>query len=464
MAALYEDRTGSRARDDASGLHHGVQALGCGIDAGQDTCLGNVGSHDLRQAEQLVHHGPRRPVGHERRPARGDHDRVNNDAVCLMAAQALCNRAGDPSARKHADLDGGGTDVLKHGVYLVGHNLRVCLLYGANPAGVLCRERTNHALAIQAQGGNGLKVGLNAGATRRVAAGDSENGRKLHGSSNTGKTACPERVEHRRTSRTGRTRAIATQANEKLLSNSLERLVVRPGRDCRGKVAGSLTRVGCGKDGRDHCHTRCARRAKGSDVALVDAADGDNRQRRGRHNPSEACQTHVLRIPLGRRGVDRASQVVGTGLVGGQRLGGVVGAHANDRVGPQHLPSLGAGEVRLAHMDTVGPHLKRALDVIVHHEGNVVSTAHGKHLAGKFAATLVTDVLLAQLHKRRPAQDCLLNDIAKASPIEPTRVGYGINRKAATQGVSICGAFTIGRGPLRGGHRWRLAPPCRRSS
>ena len=98
MAALYEDRTGSRARDDASGLHHGVQALGCSIDAGQDTCLGNVGSHDLRQAEQLVHHDPRRPVGHERRPARGDHDRVDNDVACLMAAQALRNRAGDPSA------------------------------------------------------------------------------------------------------------------------------------------------------------------------------------------------------------------------------------------------------------------------------------------------------------------------------------------------------------------------------
>ena len=98
MAALYEDRTGSRARDDASGLHHGVQTLGRGVDAGQDTRLGDVGSHDLCQAEQLVHHGPRRPVSHERRPARGDHDRVDNDAACPMAAQALRNCAGDPGA------------------------------------------------------------------------------------------------------------------------------------------------------------------------------------------------------------------------------------------------------------------------------------------------------------------------------------------------------------------------------
>ena len=172
----------------------------------------------------------------------------------------------------------------------------------------------------------------------------------------------------------------------------------------------------------------------------------------------------MLGIALGKRGVDRTSQVIGTGLVGGQRLGGIVGAHANDRVGPQHLPSLSAGEVRLPHMNAVGPHLERALDVIIHHEGNVVGTAHGKHFAGKLAATRMADVLLAQLHERRPAQDCLLNDIAKASSIEPTGVGYGIYRKAATQGVSICGTAAIGRGPLREGHKWRPAPPCRRSS
>ena len=172
----------------------------------------------------------------------------------------------------------------------------------------------------------------------------------------------------------------------------------------------------------------------------------------------------MLRIPLGRCGVDRASQVIGTGLVGGQRLGGIIGTHANDRVGPQYLPSLSAGEVRLAHVDAIGSHLKCALDVIVHHKGNLVGAAHGKHFAGKLAATCMADILLAQLHERRPTQDCLLNDIAKTSSTEPTGVSHGIYRKAATQGVFICGAATIGRGPLRGGHRWRPAPPCRRSS
>ena len=78
-----------------------------------------------------------------------------------------------------------------------------------------------------------------------------------------------------------------------------------------------------------------------------------------------------------------------------------------------------------------------------------MGTAHGKHFSGKFAAAGVADILLAQLHERRPAHTCLLDDVAKTPPTEPTGVGHGIDRKAATQGVSIRGAAAIGGSPLR---------------
>ena len=157
----------------------------------------------------------------------------------------------------------------------------------------------------------------------------------------------------------------------------------------------------------------------------------------------------MLSIALGGRCIDRASQIIGTGLVGGQRLGGVVGAHANDGVGAQHLAGLGAGKVRLAHVDAISSHLECAFDVVVHHKGDVVGATDGKHLAGKLATTGVVDVLLAQLHERRSTQDGLFHDVAEPPPVEPARVGHGIDRKAATQGVSICVASARGAGPLR---------------
>ena len=213
VAALHKDRARRGAGDDARRPRHGRKAIGGGIDARERAGLGDVGRHHLGKRKKLGHDARGRPLLHKRRPARGHHDRVHDHMGGPMAAQPLGHHVGNLTARQHADLHRCGGDILEHGVYLVGHELRRGLLDRAHPTGVLGGKRRDCALAVEPQRGDRLEVGLNARASRGVAAGDGENGRESHEASRNRRGPRGTRRKTTRRARARQTDARATPGN-----------------------------------------------------------------------------------------------------------------------------------------------------------------------------------------------------------------------------------------------------------
>ena len=78
----------------------------------------------------------------------------------------------DGRVEKHADLDGVDGDVIGHGVELGAQEFGRGHVDVADAHGVLADEGGDDAHAVGAVGGEGLQVGLQAGAAAGVGAGD----------------------------------------------------------------------------------------------------------------------------------------------------------------------------------------------------------------------------------------------------------------------------------------------------
>src|ERR1700730_18508389 len=99
--------------------------------------------------------------------------------------------------RPHADPHGPHREIGKHRVDLRGHEISRDLMDASDASGVLRGQRRDDGGAVDAKRGKRLQVGLDAGAARRIRAGDGERDGRRHRtarmdfSSCVGAMACP---------------------------------------------------------------------------------------------------------------------------------------------------------------------------------------------------------------------------------------------------------------------------------
>jgi hypothetical protein len=89
-----------------------------------------------------------------------------------MSRQNVSHRIGDGGIGNHADLDGIDADVGKDRIDLVCHENGG---HGVDTGDALCvlrRQGSQNGHSVNAASGKGLQIGLDAGAARRVGAGD----------------------------------------------------------------------------------------------------------------------------------------------------------------------------------------------------------------------------------------------------------------------------------------------------
>src|SRR5436305_14425373 len=83
--------------------------------------------------------------------------------------------------RHHADLDRADVEIAEHSVKLRGDEIARQVMNSADGFRVLRGQRRNDGGAVDAERGKGLEIGLNAGPTGGIRAGDSEREEHRHG-------------------------------------------------------------------------------------------------------------------------------------------------------------------------------------------------------------------------------------------------------------------------------------------
>jgi hypothetical protein len=179
VATLHHHIAGPAGPDQLGRLGHGRHAHELGhVDAGEGSRLPQVGG-DHEGMGQQPFEIRRQPVrSHQRLPARGDQHRVDDE----VGQSAGCGQVGhgidDGAGGQHAGLDTEDVEIIQHGLDLEAHEVGVEGHHAADLGRVLCRDRGQRRRAVHAVGGEGLEVGLYAGATARVRAGDGQRRRR----------------------------------------------------------------------------------------------------------------------------------------------------------------------------------------------------------------------------------------------------------------------------------------------
>src|SRR5205807_7684211 len=104
-----------------------------------------------------------------------------HDVLWRPAPQARCDRLDGRKLRHHADLDCADVEIAEYGIELRGDEIRRQRMNSADSFGVLRGQRRNDGGAVDAERGKGLEIGLNAGPSRGVRAGDGERDGRRHG-------------------------------------------------------------------------------------------------------------------------------------------------------------------------------------------------------------------------------------------------------------------------------------------
>jgi hypothetical protein len=134
-----------------------------GGDLGQRLGLGKVGGHHGGQREQ-----PRdqdSDGGGQQQPAArtGHHDRVDHQGQ-IPGLQRVGHGLDQRLGEQHAGLDRVGAEVVEDGVDLRAHEGGRQLVDGGHAQSVLRGERDDGGHAVRTAAGEGLEVGLDAGA------------------------------------------------------------------------------------------------------------------------------------------------------------------------------------------------------------------------------------------------------------------------------------------------------------
>ncbi len=111
-------------------------------------------------------------LGNEASARSGDHDRIDDDILCVPGTQAVGDNLDNLGRGNHADLDSAGSDIVKNGIDLRRDNIRGDILHGGDTERVLYGDSGDGCLGIQTVRRDGLNVCLNAGATAGIGSCD----------------------------------------------------------------------------------------------------------------------------------------------------------------------------------------------------------------------------------------------------------------------------------------------------
>ena len=106
--------------------------------------------------------------------ALGDHHRVEDDVGRPPRGETLGHGRDDLDAAEHPELDRIDPQVAEHGVHLLPHECGIDGVDRLHPQRVLGGQRGDDRGAVDAECGEGLEIGLDAGAATAVGAGDGQ--------------------------------------------------------------------------------------------------------------------------------------------------------------------------------------------------------------------------------------------------------------------------------------------------
>ena len=148
------------------GLHAG--GIGDGH-AGEDLRLGDVGSQDCRQRQQLPAQGLHRVIPQQLCPGGGHHHGVHHDVLRLVLLQFFRDDHDEVGGGNHADLHRVGENIGKNSVQLLTQEMRSGLQNICDAGGVLGGQGRDGAHGVNAVGRHGLHIRLDTGASAGIA-------------------------------------------------------------------------------------------------------------------------------------------------------------------------------------------------------------------------------------------------------------------------------------------------------
>ena len=107
-----------------------------------------------------------------------DHHRVEHHVLRLPAVEPGCHRLDHRRLREHADLHRPHVEIGEHRIDLRRDEIRRHVVDAGDALGVLRGQRGDDAGAIDAERGEGLQVGLDAGAAAGIRAGNGDGDRR----------------------------------------------------------------------------------------------------------------------------------------------------------------------------------------------------------------------------------------------------------------------------------------------
>ncbi len=136
--------------------------------------LGQVRGDDDGARDQDPLQARDRLLIEQNRAGRGDHHRIEHHEDAGEALQSLGDGLDDRRRRQHADLDRADLKVGRNGLHLRDHETRRHDMHALDAQRVLGSERGDRGRAVNAERGEGLEVGLDAGPAPRIGARDGE--------------------------------------------------------------------------------------------------------------------------------------------------------------------------------------------------------------------------------------------------------------------------------------------------
>ncbi|OPZ04498.1 MAG: hypothetical protein BWZ10_03153 [candidate division BRC1 bacterium ADurb.BinA364] len=170
VAALDQHCARPKRQNDASGAF-GVRATGDSHTA-QRFSFVRVGSQDIRLRDQGLAQSLHCVFSQKAIAARSDHYRIDHQWKARLARrERFRDRFDDGGGGEHAGFGGAGRDVAQNGPNLIADKVRRNIENAGNAARVLSGQGRDGAHSIHAEGGEGLQIGLNAGAAAGVGSG-----------------------------------------------------------------------------------------------------------------------------------------------------------------------------------------------------------------------------------------------------------------------------------------------------
>ena len=179
VAALDQDGGPGSGREPLALLQRLGPAGGFGF-AEQHAQFRQVGGDEVSQREERAE-GRLGGLLQQAVAAGGHHDRVKDHDAGTDLLQPAADRGDHLLVTEHPDFHGVNADVVADGVELRGQERRRRNMDAAHPPGVLGGQRRDGGHSVAAAGCDAFQVRLDAGAARRIRAGDGQDAGNVPG-------------------------------------------------------------------------------------------------------------------------------------------------------------------------------------------------------------------------------------------------------------------------------------------